>query len=145
MSWSLLMVMVPLTIYSLKMGTEEQPTEHREFVFWLYQGSYFSFIEVFHGLVIPWQIDLQKVTKSSESPKGNPVDKDVQTCENCVQLRQNRSKLMIVARFSVQKHYKFYKKLHKNLKKKTHYKFVYPKLISLETISHLCQLITPTL
>ena len=88
MSWSLLMVMVPLTIFSLKMGREEQPTEHRELVFWLYQGSYFSFIEVFHGLVIPWQIDLQKVTKSSESPKGNPVDKDVQTCENCVQLRQ---------------------------------------------------------
>ena len=69
MSWSLLMVMVPLTIYSLKMGTEEQPTEHRELVFWLYQGSYFSFIEVFHGLVIPWQIELQKVTKSSEPPK----------------------------------------------------------------------------
>ena len=88
MSWSLLMVMVPLTIFSLKMGREEQPTEHRELVFWLYQGSYFSFIEVFHGLVIPWQIDLQKVTKSSESPKGNPADKDVQTCENCVQLRQ---------------------------------------------------------
>ena len=32
-------------------------------IFWMYHGVYFSFIEVFHGLVVPWQREKQKLSK----------------------------------------------------------------------------------
>ena len=51
-----LLVVFLLTIYSLNTLSLSSST-----IFWLYNGVYFSFIQVFHGLILPWQIEWQKV------------------------------------------------------------------------------------
>ena len=55
-----LLVIFLLTIYSLNTLSLSSSA-----IFWLYNGVYFSFIQVFHGLIIPWPIEGQKLTISA--------------------------------------------------------------------------------
>ena len=52
-----LLVIFLLTIYSLNTLSLSSSA-----IFWLYNGVYFSFIQVFHGLIIPWPLEGQKLT-----------------------------------------------------------------------------------
>ena len=51
MAWSLFSITLFLfTIYTINTTTLSPST-----IFWVYNIAYFTFYEIFHGLVIPWQ------------------------------------------------------------------------------------------
>ena len=55
--WSLFgFVILFLTIYCMN-----TPNLSPVAIFWIYNGVYFTFIQVFHGLVVPWQQEEQKL------------------------------------------------------------------------------------